>query len=83
MGKDLKVLLKISDRFVAEEIQEFLEESNIYSILESDNPVSSVMNIYTGFNPAENISIWVTKNDFPAAITKIKNSEYTDLISGD
>jgi len=43
---DLRVLLSTEDRIVAENIQSILEEHDIYTMLVSDNPASSVIGIY-------------------------------------
>ena len=83
MKNDLKVLLEIGDRIVSEDIQRLLEESGIYSILESDNPASSVINIYSGLDANENITIRVNRNDFPEAIKVLCNSQYKDLFVSD
>ena len=81
MAKDIKVLLEISDKIIAEEIQRVLEESNIYSILESDNPASSLLNVYFGPNTNENISLMVNQNDYQKAFEVISNTSYKDLLS--
>ena len=38
---DLRILVSIEDRVIAEDIQNMLEESEIYTLLVSDNPASS------------------------------------------
>jgi len=81
MENDLKVLLEIGDKVVAEDIQRILEESNIYSILDSDNPASSVLNIYSGLNAIENLAIRVNNNDYLKAIEAIRKSHYKDLLT--
>ena len=43
MNNDLTILLEIDDRVIAEDIQVLLEDSQIYSLLVSDNPASSVL----------------------------------------
>jgi len=48
---DLRLLLSIEDRVIAEDIQNMLEESEIYTMLVSDNPASSVLSSYMGLNP--------------------------------
>ena len=81
MAKDIKVLLEISNKIIAEEIQRVLKESNIYSILESDNPASSLLNVYFGPNTNENISLMVNQNDYQKAFEVISNTSYKDLLS--
>ncbi|MCK9305686.1 MAG: DUF2007 domain-containing protein [Bacteroidales bacterium] len=81
MKTDLTTLLEIDDRFLAEDIQQLLEQNQIYSILISDNPASSIMNVYSGFNPLENISIQINKSDHQKAIEILTNSEYKVLLS--
>ena len=48
---DLRLLLSIDDRVIAEDLQNILEESEIYTMLVSDNPASSVLSSYMGLNP--------------------------------
>lgn len=81
MGNDLMILLEINDMVIAEDIRRVLENSKIYSMLVSDNPASSVLNVYSGINPTENISIQVNKNDYQEAIGIINNSPYKDLLT--
>lgn len=81
MENDLMNLLEINDMIVAEDIQRVLEDSQIYSLLVSDNPASSVLNVYSGLNPIENISIQVNKNDYQKALELINDSPYKDLLS--
>jgi hypothetical protein len=81
MDNDLTTLLEIDDRVIAEDIQVLLEDSQIYSLLVSDNPASSVLNVYSGFSPAESISIQVNKNDYPKAVEIINNSAYKELLT--
>jgi hypothetical protein len=80
MGNELKILLEINDKLIAEEIQRVLEESGIYSILESDNPASSVLGVYFGPNINENISLMVNQDDYQNAINVISNTPYKDLL---
>jgi len=74
-------IVEIGDKVVAEDIQRILEESNIYSILDSDNPASSVLNIYSGLNAIENLAIRVNNNDYLKAIEAIRKSHYKDLLT--
>jgi transcription antitermination factor NusA-like protein len=77
---ELSRLLEINDRLIAEDIQRILEESQIYVLLVSDNPASSVLNIYTGIDPVENISIQINSKDLEKALGILKESQYKDLI---
>ena len=61
---DLRILMSVEDRVIAEDIQNILEESEIYTMLVSDNPASSILITYTGFNPGESIAIQINKNDY-------------------
>jgi len=81
MENDLTILLEINDMIIAEDIQRVLEDSQIYSVLVSDNPASSVLNVYSGFNPIENVSIQINKNDYQKAVEIINNSAYKDLLT--
>ena len=77
---DLRILLSIEDRFIAEDIQRFLEESGIYTMLLSDNPASSVLGSYTGLNPTENIDIQINTEDYRQAIEILTDSPYKELV---
>ena len=77
---DLRILLSIEDRFIAEDIQRFLEESGIYTMLLSDNPASSVLGSYTGLNPSENIDIQINTEDYRQAIEILTDSPYKELV---
>jgi len=77
---DLRILLSIDDRFIAEDIQRFLEESDIYTMLVSDNPASSVLSSYMGLNPTENIDIQINIEDYQRAIEILSDSPYKELV---
>ena len=81
MDKDLTSLIEIDDRIIAEDIQRVLEDSQIFSLLVSDNPASSVINVYSGLNPTENIIIQINQKDYQKAIEILKNSTYNDLLT--
>jgi hypothetical protein len=83
MEKDLRVLVKVNDRIIAGEIQRMLEESEIYSILESDNPASSVMNMYSGLKANETIRLIVNKDDYQKGVEIVNNSSFHDLLKVD
>ena len=74
---DLKVLLSTEDRVIAENIQSILEEHDIYTMLVSDNPASSVIGIYMGSNAMETIDIQINEEDYQRAIEIL--NENTEL----
>jgi len=76
---DLRLLISIEDRVIAEDIQGILEESEIYTILVSDNPASSIISTYSGLNPMECIDIQLNKNDYQRAIEILIDSPYKEL----
>lgn len=82
MNNNIITLLEVDDMVIAKEIQGLLEESNIYCILTSDNPASSIMNVY-GFNPAECVTIQINESDFESATEIMGNSFYKDLLPKD
>ena len=77
---DIRLLLSIEDRVIAEDIQHFLEESGIYTLLVSDNPASSVMSTYMGLNPTESIDIQININDYQRAVELLNDSPYRELV---
>ena len=77
---DLRILISIEDRIIAEDIQNILEESEIYTMLVSDNPASSILTTYTGLNQIERIDIQINKNDYQRAIEIIIDSPYKELL---
>jgi len=74
---DLRVLLSTEDRIVAENIQSILEEHEIYTMLVSDNPASSVIGIYIGSSAMETIDIQINNEDYQRAIEIL--NENTEL----
>jgi hypothetical protein len=74
---ELKVLLSTEDRIVAEDIQSILEEHDIYTMLVSDNPASSVIGIYMGSSAMEMIDIQINEEDYQKAIEIL--NENTEL----
>jgi len=74
---DLRVLLSTEDRIVAENIQSILEEHEIYTMLVSDNPASSVIGIYMGSSAMETIDIQINNEDYQRAIEIL--NENTEL----
>lgn len=78
---DLKVLLRINDNVIAEDIQGILEASGIYTMLVSDNPASSVLNAYMGSNPMENITIQINEIDYQKAVEILRDSPYEELLT--
>lgn len=77
---DLRILVSLGDRGIAEEIKGVLEEFEIFTMLVSDNPASSYISIYFGFNPTENIDIQINKNDYQRAIEILNESPYKELV---
>lgn len=77
---DLRLLLSIDDRVIADDIQATLEEYEIYTMLVSDNPASSVLGSYMGLNPMENIGIQINKNDYQRAVEILKDSDFKELL---
>jgi len=77
---DLRLLLSIDDRIIAEDIQSVLEESGIYTMLVSDNPASSVLSTYLGSSPVESIDIQINNDDYQRAIEILNDSPYKELI---
>ena len=74
---DLRVLLSTEDRIAAENIQSILEEHDIYTMLVSDNPASSVIGIYMGSSAMETIDIQINNEDYQRAIEIL--NENTEL----
>jgi len=77
---DLRLLISIDDRIIAEDIQNILEEHEIYTMLVSDNPASSILTTYSGLNSIESIDIQINKNDYQRAIEILSDSPYKELI---
>ena len=80
MANDTQALLKTDDRVMAEDIKNLLEESEIYTLLRSDNPASSVMTAYVG-STYEGITIIVNSDEYVKAKEIIQNSPYGDVVS--
>jgi len=77
---DLRLLLSIEVRVLAEDIQSLLEESDIYTMLVSDNPASSALSSYMGSNPTENIDIQINIDDYQRAVEILTDSPYKELV---
>ncbi|OFY40698.1 MAG: hypothetical protein A2X18_11610 [Bacteroidetes bacterium GWF2_40_14] len=77
---DLRLLISIDDRVIAGDIQSLLEESEIYTILSSDNPASSVLGTY-GFNSTESIDVMINEDDYKRAVEILSDSPYNELVS--
>ena len=80
-NNDLRLLISIDDRIIAEDIQYILEEHEIYCMLVSDNPASSILTTYTGFNSIESIDIQINKNDYQRAVEILNNSDFKELLN--
>ena len=78
---DLRILMSVEDRVIAEDIQNILEESEIYTMLVSDNPASSILTTYSGLEPVECIDIQINKNDYQRAIEILTASPYKELLN--
>jgi hypothetical protein len=83
MSTDLKQLLTVTNRALAEEIQNYLESKTIICLLKSDNPASSVLNLYMGGATLESITIFVHSSVFAQAVGFIKESPYHEIITSD
>jgi len=83
MSTDLKQLLTVTNRAFAEEIQHYLESKSIICLLESDNPASSVLNLYMGSSAIESITIFVHTSVFAQAVDFIKKSPYKKILTSD
>jgi len=81
MENDHQVLLTLQDRTLAEEIQQYLDGSGIYTLLVSDNPSSSVMKAMMGSGPMEKIEIHVNTDDHARAVEVMKDSPYKSLMN--
>jgi|GEM_PF-526543 len=79
-NNDLRLLLSIEDRIIAEDVQNLLEESEIYTMLVSDNPASSLLTTYSGLNAVECISIQINKDDYDQAMAILIDSPYAELV---
>ena len=79
--KDTRVLIKTNERFLAEEIQGFLDASGIYTMIVSDNAATSVMKAFMGSNPTESVRLVVNKNDYQKAVDLISDSPYKEVIN--
>ena len=79
-NNDLKLLISVEDRIIAEDVQSILEESGIYTMLVSDNPASSVLSTYLGSNPTEGIDMLINKDDYERAIEILNDSPYKELV---
>jgi len=77
---DLKTLLTVDNRLIAEDIQAILEEHEIYTILFSDNSAASIISTYSGLNPIESIELKTTILDYPKAIEIVLESQYNELV---
>jgi hypothetical protein len=77
---DVRLLMSIEDRVIAEDIQNILEESEIYTMLVSDNPASSILTTYSGLEPVECIDIQININDYQRAIEILIDSPYKELL---
>ena len=77
---EIKKLVQIPDRVIAEEIKRILEEEGIYSLLQSDNPASSVVKTYLGSATNDLITLSVNTIDFSNAVQIIEKHGYEDFL---
>ncbi|TLX72109.1 hypothetical protein E9993_18760 [Labilibacter sediminis] len=77
---EIKDLIQITDRVIADEIKRILEENGIYSLLESDNPAASVIKTYLGTAANDLITLKVNINDHQAAVEVIEKHGYQDFL---
>ena len=77
---DLKTLLTIDDRVIAEDIQQILEDHDIYTMFFSDNAAASIISAYSGLNPIESIDIKINTSDYQKAIEILRVSQYNELV---
>ncbi len=73
-------LAQLNNKLIAEEIKRILEDSGIYVILESDNPASSVMNVYFGSAANDHITIKVVEDIYKDAVEIIKKNGYENFL---
>lgn len=79
-SSDLKTLLRIDDRVIAEDIQQILEDHDIYTMFYSDNAAASIISAYSGLNPIESIDIKINTSDYQKAIEILRVSQYNELV---
>lgn len=80
MVQDTRILLTTDDRVMAEDIRSLLIESDIYTLLRSDNPASTVMGFYVGVNPLEGITMMVNEDEYQKAKEIIQTSHFADVV---
>ena len=78
---EILVLLTIDNMILAQDIRRYLEDRGVHTLVESDNPASSVMNIYTGMNAIEGISIKTLASEFETACNILEKSPYSGYVS--
>ncbi len=78
--EDIKTLVKVPDKVLAEEIQRLLEERGVYSLLHSDDPAESVMNAYLGSSFKSCYTIQINIDDIPNARSIIEENGYNDFL---
>jgi len=79
---EILVLCIVDNMIVAQDMRRYLEEKGIYTLIESDNPASSVMNVYTGMNAFESISIKIVASEFEKACNALESSPFSEYMSG-
>ncbi len=79
-NQEIKSLLQVNDKVIAEEIKRILEESGIYSLLDSANPASSFNSVYMGSVASDDITIKVNEDDYLKAVEIAEEHGYKDLL---
>ncbi len=77
---DIQALVKVPDKVLAEEIKRLLEEGGIYSLLHSDDPAGSVVNVYFGSSFKGSYTIQINSNDILIARSIIDDNGYNDFL---
>lgn len=70
----------LSDGPIAEEIQRIMEEEGIYSLLQSNNPASSVTRAYLGSVQMDYFFIKINKDDYTKAKEIVITHGYEDFL---
>ena len=66
--KDTRILFRTDRRRKAEEVQRYLDEAKVYTLIASDNAASSALNAFLGTNPSERVQVQVNKEDYEKAV---------------
>lgn len=80
METEIKDLMKLTNRTIAQEVQHLLEEHGIYSLIESDHPASSLMAVYSRMNVIEDLVVKVHRDDEMGARSVIVAGGYEEYL---